>query len=81
MQTECLATGSSSAELNVKVRFLQAVARTIGELKTPLDEWPVSTESGQEPDFRLLKRFRWEIRSFKRGRKRSSARSLSLHSV
>ena len=45
MQTECVARGSSSTELNVKVRFLQAVARTIGELKTPLDEWPVSTEN------------------------------------
>ena len=54
MQTECLATGRSSAELNVKVRFLQAVARTIGELKTPLDEWPVSLENNPEPDFRIV---------------------------
>jgi hypothetical protein len=37
MQTECLASGSSSTELSVKVRFLQAISRTIGELKTPLD--------------------------------------------
>jgi len=54
MQTECLAKGRSSAELNVKVRFLQQVARTVGELKTPLDEWPVSTENNREPDFRIV---------------------------
>jgi hydrogenase maturation protease len=54
MQTECLARGSASAELNVKVRFLQAVARTIGELKTPLDEWPVSLENNPELDFRIV---------------------------
>jgi hypothetical protein len=54
MQTECLAKGSSSTELSAKVRFLQAVARTVGELKTPLDEWPVSTESSPEPNFRVV---------------------------
>ena len=54
MQTECLAKGSSSTELNVKVRFLQAVARMVGELKTPLDEWPVSIENNPEPDFRIV---------------------------
>jgi hypothetical protein len=54
MQTECLARGRSSVEINVKVRFLQAVARTLGELKTPLDEWPVSTENNPEPDFRIV---------------------------
>src|SRR5580704_9439273 len=54
MQTECLAKGRSSAELNVKVRFLQQVARTVGELKTPLDEWPVDTENNPEPGFRIV---------------------------
>ena len=54
MQTECLAKANCSAELNVKVRFLQAVARTVGELKTPLDEWPVSIENNLEPDFRVV---------------------------
>lgn len=54
MQTECLAKGCSSAELNVKVRFLQPVTRTLGELKTPLDEWPVSAENYPEPDFRIV---------------------------
>lgn len=54
MQTECLAIGSSSTELSIKVRFLQAVARTIGELKTPLDELPISTEGSQAPDFQIV---------------------------
>ena len=54
MQTECLATGSSSTELSIKVRFLQAVARTIGELKTPLDEFPASIGNSQEPDFQIV---------------------------
>jgi hypothetical protein len=54
MQTECLASGSSSTELSVKVRFLQAVARTIGEVKTPLDELPVSIDKGDDPDFQIV---------------------------
>jgi hypothetical protein len=58
MQTECLAGGDSSAELTIKVRFLQAVARNIGELAQPLDEWPVATDAGQEPDFQLVESLR-----------------------
>ncbi len=54
MQTECLVTGDFSAQLSVKVRFLQAVARTIGELKTPLDELPVSIDKRDEPDFQIV---------------------------
>jgi len=54
MQTECLASGSSSTELSVKVRFLQAVARTIGELKTPLDELPASIDKHDELDFQIV---------------------------
>ena len=54
MQTECLASGSSSTELSVKVRFLQAIARTIGEVKTPLDEMPVSIDKGDDPDFQIV---------------------------
>jgi hypothetical protein len=53
-QTECLAKGGTSTELTIKVRFLQAVARTIGELKTPLDEWPVATDDAQEPYFQIV---------------------------
>jgi hypothetical protein len=54
MQTECLATASAPADLNIKVRFLQAVARTIGELKTPLNARPVGAENGREPDFTVV---------------------------
>ena len=54
MQTECLATGGAGTELTVKVRFLQAVARTIGQPKIPLDEWPVLGEGSREPDFQIV---------------------------
>ena len=53
-QTECLVTGSSLTQLRITVRFLQAVARTVGELKAPMDEWPVGGASDPEPDFRLV---------------------------
>lgn len=54
MQTECIATANSSAKLGIKVRFLQAVARTIGALDTPLDDWPADLQQGKEPDFRIV---------------------------
>ncbi len=54
MQTECLVTGGSGTELSVKVRFLQAVARTIGQPKIPLDEWPATGEADREPDFQIV---------------------------
>jgi hypothetical protein len=54
MQTECLATGGAGTELSVKVRFLQAVARTIGQPRIPLDEWPISGEGSREPDFQIV---------------------------
>jgi hypothetical protein len=58
MQTECLAIGGSGTELRVKVRFLQAVARTIGQPKIPLAEWPVSGEDSREPDFQIVETLR-----------------------
>lgn len=54
MQTECLATAGRATELSVKVRFLQAVARTIGQPKIPLDEWPVGGEASRKPDFQIV---------------------------
>jgi hypothetical protein len=54
MQTECLATGTSSLELRVKVRFLQAIAKTVGELETPLEEWTGNSRNDREPDFRVV---------------------------
>jgi hypothetical protein len=38
MQTECLVEGSLLTGLEVRVRFLQLIARSVGELSTPLSE-------------------------------------------
>jgi len=38
MRTECLVEGSSLSSLEVRVRFLQLVARSVGELKMPSTE-------------------------------------------
>jgi len=53
MQTECLAKARASAELHIKVRFLQAVARTIGKLNVPLDEISLS-EIGHELEYETV---------------------------
>jgi hypothetical protein len=53
MQTECLVTARASAELRIKVRFLQAVARTIGKLSVPLDEMSLS-EIGHELEYETV---------------------------
>jgi hypothetical protein len=53
MQTECLVTARASAELRIKVRFLQAVARTIGKLNVPLDEISLS-EIGHELEYETV---------------------------
>src|ERR1700689_5137109 len=49
MQTECLVTGESFAQLNVKVRFLQAGAGTIGECKVPLDDASPGIDKTDDP--------------------------------
>jgi hypothetical protein len=54
MQTECLARPRAAAQLNIRVRFLQAVARTIGVLKEPLDQWPAASENGSAPDLTMV---------------------------
>src|SRR5271168_3747398 len=38
MQTECLVQGDSDTTLDIRVRFLQLVARSIGELGRPVPE-------------------------------------------
>jgi hypothetical protein len=53
MQTQCLVKASEFAELRVKVRFLQAVARTIGKLNAPLDETSLS-EIGHELEYETV---------------------------
>src|SRR5947209_19261961 len=48
MQTECLVTGDIRSALAVRVRFLQLVERTVGELDRPVAE----LADGVEPAFR-----------------------------
>jgi hypothetical protein len=52
MQTECLVEGGSFTELEVRVRFLQLVARSIGELTLPLSD----LLPGEIPEYRLVER-------------------------
>ena len=40
MQTECLVTGNAASSVTTSVRFLQLVARLVGQFADPLDEWP-----------------------------------------
>jgi hypothetical protein len=48
IQTECLVEGDLRTELEVRVRFLQLVDRTVGELLEPVNELPLD----QRPEFR-----------------------------
>ena len=52
MQTECLVEGSSMTGLEVRVRFLQLVARTVGELLTPVRD----LAPDEMPEFRPVER-------------------------
>jgi hypothetical protein len=52
MQTECLVEGSSLTGLEVRVRFLQLVARSVGELTTPVSE----LLPGEVPKFRPVEK-------------------------
>jgi hypothetical protein len=54
MQTECLIAGPRDATVNVRVRFLQLVARTVGELSPPLVIWP----TGGDPLYRPVESLR-----------------------
>ena len=47
MQTECLVEGSSMTGLEVRVRFLQLVARSVGQLTMPANE----LLPGEMPEF------------------------------
>lgn len=60
IQTECLVEGSSLTGLEVRVRFLQLVARSIGELKIPLPE----LRFGEVPEFRLVARLEVSGRTY-----------------
>src|ERR1700735_1496727 len=50
MQTECLGEGSSLTGLEVRVRFLQLVARSVGELTMPVTK----LSPGETPEFRTV---------------------------
>jgi hypothetical protein len=52
MQTECLVEGSSMSKLEVKVRFLQLVARSVGQLTSPGSE----LRPGEIPDFQMVEK-------------------------
>jgi len=52
MQTECLVEGSRLSKLEVKVRFLQLVERTVGQLASPQNQRP----PGETPDFRVVEK-------------------------
>jgi hypothetical protein len=51
MQTECLLQSAESTRLDIEIRFLQIVNRSIGKLLPPLPELP----STGEADFELVK--------------------------
>ncbi len=44
MQTECLVLGGSETTIHVSVRFLQLVARLVGQCTSPLHDWPEEGE-------------------------------------
>jgi hypothetical protein len=52
MQTECLVEGGSPTGLEVRVRFLQLVARSVGELTMPASE----LLPDEKPEFRPVER-------------------------
>jgi hypothetical protein len=52
MQTECLVEANSLTGLEVRVRFLQLVSRSVGELLTPVSE----LLPGEIPEFRLVEK-------------------------
>ncbi len=50
MQTQCLLQGTLESVLNIRVRFLHLMARTVGKISPPLTHWP---DQG-EPPFEIV---------------------------
>jgi hypothetical protein len=50
MQTECLVEGSAMTGVEVRIRFLQLVARSVGQLTQPVAD----LSPGEIPEFRLV---------------------------
>jgi hypothetical protein len=53
MQTECLVAGCPASSITISVRFLQLVARLVGQFADPLEEWP-DNEATPCPTVELL---------------------------
>jgi hypothetical protein len=49
MQTECLVEGTPATSLQIRVRFLHLLDRTVGRLPQPLADWPADAEPIFEP--------------------------------
>lgn len=54
MQTQCLVEGPPAARLEVRVRFLQPLAREVGELLSPLPAWPQDMEGLNQAHWRAV---------------------------
>jgi hypothetical protein len=52
MQTECLLQGDSNMRLNVKIRFLQLLNRSVGKLTHPVHELPEDAK----PEYKIVER-------------------------
>jgi hydrogenase maturation protease len=64
MQTECLASGGASAGVNIKVRFLQAVTRTVARADTERDASTTETDGIQGSDFSAVQSLEVDGRIF-----------------
>ncbi|MGC2182754.1 MAG: hypothetical protein WA637_05715 [Terriglobales bacterium] len=60
LRTECLVEGSSMTGLEIRVRFLQLVARTVGQLTMPVGE----LLPGEIPEYRLVEKLGLEGRVY-----------------
>jgi hydrogenase maturation protease len=60
MQTQCLLQAGADTELNIEIRFLQIVNRSIGKLPSPLQEWP----GAEAPRFEVVDRLEGGDRVF-----------------
>jgi hypothetical protein len=49
MQTECLVAGTPATVLQIRVRFLHLLERTVSRLPQPLTDWPAASEPVMEP--------------------------------
>src|SRR6202043_2693534 len=52
MQTECLVEGNARTSLEIRVRFLQLIARSVGQLTTPATKFA----PGEVLEFRLAEK-------------------------